>query len=210
MPSSPLVLRRVRRAVLARRRGLAALCTALAVLAGLRAVAPPPPPTVPVVVAARDLAAGTTLGDDDVTVVQVAARTRPDGTSGTTATSRGRVLAAPLRRGEPVTDVRLVGPGLLRGYPGLVAAPVRVADAAAVGLLRVGDRVDLVAADPAGGPAEVVARGAAVLALPRPSERTGADPLQAGALVVVGVLPGQALELASATVSRLLSVIFTG
>ena len=71
----------------------------------------------------------------------------------------GRTLAAPLREGEPVTDVRVVAEGLLAGYPSLVAAPVRIADAGAVRLLRVGDRVDVVATDPANGRAEVADRG---------------------------------------------------
>ncbi|HEY0951335.1 MAG TPA: hypothetical protein VGD85_14130, partial [Nocardioides sp.] len=54
-------LRAVRRAVLARRRPLAALLTAGAVAAGLHAAAEPPPATVEVAVAARDLPAGTVL-----------------------------------------------------------------------------------------------------------------------------------------------------
>ena len=45
----------------------------------------------------------------------------------------GRVLAAPVRRGEPITDVRLVGPSLLGATTaGLVAVPVRIADAGRV------------------------------------------------------------------------------
>ena len=44
--------------------------------------------------------------------------------------------------------MRLVGPALTAGYAGLVAVPVRLPDAGTVDLLEVGDRVDLVAADP--------------------------------------------------------------
>jgi hypothetical protein len=46
-----------------------------------------------------------------------------------------------------------------------VTAPVRIADAATVGLLRPGDRVDVIAAD-GGGAARVVAAGARVVEVP--------------------------------------------
>ena len=63
----------------------------------------------------------------------------------------GEVLAAPLRAGEPVTDVRLVGARADDGQPGLVAVPVRLPDPGMVALLDVGDRIDVVATDPQEG-----------------------------------------------------------
>ncbi|KOU31613.1 hypothetical protein ADK52_03160 [Streptomyces sp. WM6372] len=63
-----------------------------------------------------------------------------------------------------------------------VSAPVRIADAATVRLLRPGDRVDVVAAERA-GPPRVVAAGARVAEVPDP-EKGVAD---AGALVVLSV-----------------------
>ena len=104
----------------------------------------------------------------------------------------GRVLAAPVRAGEPITDVRVVGPGLVRGQgPGSVAAPVRIADAGAVALVRVGDRVDVLAPDPTGrlAPSAPVT-AATVVAVPRP----GAS--ESGALVVLSVSPAEARALA--------------
>ena len=83
----------------------------------------------------------------------------------------GRTLAAPLRRGEPVTDVRLVGPELTDGTPGLTAVPVRLPDAAMVALLEVGDLIDLIATDPQGSGATVVAAGVPVLAIPPTGRR---------------------------------------
>src|SRR4051794_11868204 len=157
------VLRPVRRGVLARRRLLAAALAAVAVAAGLRATAAPPPERVLVPVAARDLSAGVVLAPGDVTEVPFAPGSVPAGLADGAA---GRVLAAPLRRGEPVTDVRLVGPALTDGYPGLTAVPVRLPDPAMAGLLRVGDRVDLVAADPQEGGADLVAADVPVLAIP--------------------------------------------
>ena len=76
------------------------------------------------------------------------------------------MLAAPLRQGEPVTDVRLVGPSLTEGYDGLVAVPVRLPDAGAVSLLQVGDQIDLVATDPEAATARTLAADVPVVALP--------------------------------------------
>ena len=98
----------------------------------------------------------------------------------------GRQLAAPLRRGEPVTDAALVGPSLVRGRPDLVALPVRLPDTAMAELLRVGDGVDLVAADPQGGPAATVARRPWCWRSRRPPPTPAADGLP-GRLVVLGV-----------------------
>jgi hypothetical protein len=119
----------------------------------------------------------------------------------------GRVLAAPLRRGEPVTDVRLLGPALSAAYDGAVAVPVRLPDAGTVDLLTVGDRIDLVAADPNGGGARVVAADVPVLALPPPSSGPSTAG-QAGRLVVVGAPPGASEEIADAAVQDFLSFTF--
>lgn len=198
--SSPL--RAVRRAVLARRRLLAALLTAVAVAAGLHAAAAPPPATVAVAVAARDLPAGTLLAPGDLRSVGFAPGSVPAGVSRDAA---GRTLAAPLRAGEPVTDVRLVGPALTEGYPGLSAVPVRLPDPAMAALLRVGDHVDLVSADPQGGPAGVVARDVPVLALPAPGSGTGVAELP-GRLVVIGALPADVPRIADASARTFLTI----
>lgn len=199
------VLRPVRRAVLARRRALAALLTAVAVAAGLHVAGSPPPAEVPVTVAARDLPSGAVLTGDDLRTVGFAPGSVP---AGAVAEAAGRTLAAPLRAGEPVTDVRLVGPALTDGYPGLAAVPVRLPDAGVAGLLTVGDRVDLVAADPEGG-ATVVASGVPVLALPAADGDPGVTGL-GGRLVVVGVPPPDVPLMADASVRTYLTVAFPG
>jgi hypothetical protein len=107
-----------------------------------------------------------------------------------------------------VTDARLVTTSLLDGYPGLVGVPVRIGDAAAVRLLRVGDRIDVLAADPQRrSPASVVDHDVPVLAIPRPEEATPG--LTSGALLVVGVSDAAARTLAQASVSSVLSVVLT-
>jgi Flp pilus assembly protein CpaB len=129
----------------------------------------------------------------------------PGGALTTAHQATGRLLAAPVRRGETLLDVRLAGPRLLAGFPGgLLAVPVRVADAASVALLSAGDRVDVLAAGTAaGGPvyATVVAADAAVLAVP-----TAIDAGGEGALVVLATTPSVAARLASAAVSSRLSI----
>lgn len=198
-----LLLRRLRRAVLARRRPLAALCAALAVLAGLQAVSPPPPPTRSVLVAAQDLAGGEVLAAGDLTRADFSPESVPSGVLTTEAEALGRTAAAPVRAGEPLTDVRLLSGSLLVGYPGRVAAPVRVADAGAVRLLRIGDRVDVLAADPQGRQeAVVVAHDAPVVALPRAAETA----LASGGLVVLAIHEETARTVAAASVSAYLSV----
>lgn len=194
----------LRRAVLARRRLLAALLVGVAVLAGLQATAAPPPPTEAVHVAARDLPAGTVLAASDLTEAAYAPGTTP---SGLADDAVGRTLAAPLRRGEAVTDVRLVGPALTEGHPGLVAVPVRLPDAGMAALLRVGDVVDLVAADPQGGEPALVAADVPVLALPGEPADAGPTAL-GGRLVVVGARPDDVPRIADAAVRLFLTYAF--
>ncbi|MFJ7066469.1 hypothetical protein [Streptomyces sp. NPDC101115] len=88
----------------------------------------------------------------------------------------------------------------------LVSAPVRIADAATVRLLRPGDRVDVIAAANSptgeGGEARVVASGARVAEVPRPGE-TRSD---GGALVVLSVPRSTATALAGAGMTSQLAV----
>ncbi|TDE32768.1 SAF domain-containing protein, partial [Actinomadura sp. 6K520] len=123
------------------RRPLAALFAAAAAGLALLALRPGPPPSVRVLTAARDLPAGTTLTASDLRRVDLPTAAVP---SGVLRSGTGRVLATPVREGEPLTDTRVVGDGLLRGYgTGTVATPVRMADADAVRLLHPGDRIDV-------------------------------------------------------------------
>jgi Flp pilus assembly protein CpaB len=193
----------------------------LACLALVLALRPPPPatarasaqPTGLVVVATADLAAGTVLSSETLAAIDLPASLVPAGAAAEPGALTGRVLAAPVRAGEPVTDVRVVGPGLWSQVPaGLVAAPVRLADLAVATLLRAGDRVDVLAAAGGadGGPAsvDVVAEGALVLTAPA----AGADPRPAvgvpdgSGLLVLAVPPGTAQRLAAAGATSTLTV----
>ncbi len=197
--------RALRRAVLARRRPLAALLAAVAVLVALQELRPTAPPTERVPTAARDLPAGSVLGHDDVRIVDYAEGTAP---AGLARDPVGRTLAAPLRAGEPVTDVRLVGPSLVAAYPGSAVMPVRLPDAAMAALLRVGDEIDLLTADPQGAAAgRVVASDLTVVALP---DSTAADDgVLPGRLVVVAAPQSSIEEVAQAAVTGFLTFAFS-
>lgn len=187
----------LRRRVLRRRRPLAALLAAGAVAAALHALAPPAPPGVTVRVAGHDLPAGHVLGPGDLAEVRLPAGAAPTGVVGA---PEGRTLAGPLRAGEPVTDVRLVGVGLADAQPpGTVALPVRLSDAGQAALLTVGDRIDLLRTDPRAGTARALAGGALVLGLPEPAGTSdGALP---GRLVVLALPVEEVEEVTAASVA---------
>jgi Flp pilus assembly protein CpaB len=199
----------VRRVVLGHRRLLAGVLAALAVLAALRAVAPPPAETVTVLRAGQDLAAGTVLSTGDLVEVALPRHAVPDGIVGS---PWGRTLATPVRRGEVITEARVVGPGLLRGVTGQVALPVRITDGDTVGLLRVGDRIDLLAGDPASAePVGVtVARGVRVIALPVGVAGGQASVAARGRIVVISVSPAVAEIVTGHAARGLLSVAIDG
>lgn len=191
--------------MLSRRRWLVASgLVAGAVAVALPTLAPPPVPVIDVLAAAHDLSAGSVLLAEDLVTRAVPEGVVPDGVLLREA-AVGRVLAGAVRSGETLTDVRLVGPALLAGADeDLVGVPVRLADPAATQLLRVGDRVDVLAAsiDPDAPPtATVVAASVLVLAVPARSAELD------GALVLVAAPAQTAARLAAAEVSSRLSVL---
>lgn len=198
------------RAVGAHRRLLAAACAAAAVGAALSVLAPKPAPMTPVLAAARDLTAGHALRLEDLRALDLPPAAVPGGALRPGAAILGRLVATPVRRGEPLTDVRLVGGSLLAQLPaaGQVAAPVRIADAATVALLRPGDRIDVLAATEGASDAAVVAADALVITVP--AGDTAGDPLDGGALVVLATTPATARRLAQAAVTARLSVTLRG
>lgn len=186
----------VRRAVLRRRRLLAAGLTAVAAVAALQAVAPPAPARTTILVAARDLPAGVHLTSGDVTTADLPPAATPDHLA---EAAVGRTLAAPLTRGEPITEPRLIGTHLTDAAPGVVAVPVRISDPGQAALLTVGDRIDLLATDPQHASTSTVATGVPVLAVPPAGDESGAGNLT-GRLVVVGIPSSQVQEVTSAAV----------
>ncbi|HSI92190.1 MAG TPA: SAF domain-containing protein [Jiangellaceae bacterium] len=193
------------RAALWHRRLLAAGLAAAAVALIIHAAQPTPPATTPVLVAARDLPGGATLTDADLATADVLPETVPDGALPDVSAGLGRLLAGPVRAGEPITDVRLTGPSLVDGWgDDLVAVPVRIADPGVVTMVRPGDRIDLIAASMDGHTeAGVLAAQVPLLAVPAPAD---GGLLADGALLVVAVPIEQAAALAQAAVTSRLSV----
>ena len=184
---------------------LAAGLAAASVATGLSAVAPTAEPTTGVLTAARDLAAGAVLQPGDLVTARLPDALVPAGALTDPATVAGRLVAGPVRRGEPLTDVRLLGAALLPSGAD-VAVPVRLAEPATAALVTPGDRVDVLAASPEGGvAASVVATGLAVLSVPAPS-----DLAAEGALVVLAASRPTAARLAAAAVTGRLSVAVHG
>lgn len=121
----------------------------LVVLAGVAAVrSDPHGDHVEVVVATHDIGPGKALTTDDISIESRSAATVPDGTSTDLANVLGATLAGPARRGEVLTDVRLLGRRLTEATAGPDARIVGVhpADSALTELIRPGDIVDIVAA----------------------------------------------------------------
>jgi hypothetical protein len=131
----------------------------------------------------RTVAAGLAF-----TAAALAAAMPVDATPAQAPARADRVAAATTPR-QPAKPAR-------NGDPAMVRAPVRIADAGVVELLRPGDRVDVLAA------ARVVACEAPVVTVP---ERDG-DALGDGALVVLSVPRSTAAALAGASARSPLTV----
>lgn len=184
---------------------LVATLLAAALVAAVVAVRPPAPATEPVAVAGRDLTSGQVLTADDVTTVEMDPELVPVGAHSPANIPFGRLVAGPVRHGEPLTDVAVVGPGLAAGLPaGQVLATVSVRTPADI-LVRPGDVVRVVATDPRAALSEVVSEQASVVVVPEtdPSTRTEVGVTT----VVLGVPEEEALALTAASTTRALDLL---
>lgn len=162
----------------------------------------PPDPGVAVFGLTRDLAAGATVSANDLTTVHTTLP--PDGAVSISTAVTGRLLTGPARRGEILTDVRLVPAQGPAPGPGRVAVPIRPADPGAVELLSPGVHVAVIAVGE-NGAATTLSKDAVVLALPPPVDRTA----NAKRLVVLAVPVEVADRLAAAAVTGNLALRFT-
>lgn len=194
------------RTVAARRAAAAALVLLAAVLA-LRSG--PDTDRVTVVVAAHDLTPGTTLTADDLALADHDAAGLAPGVLTDLSAAVGNTLAGPVPAGEPLVDVRMLGPRLAAaatGHEDARVVPIRLADAGVGEVLREGDRVDVltVAGDPAAPTpdARVLARGAVVVL----SQHTTAESTRRDRVVLVALEPDQAVAVAAASLVNALTV----
>lgn len=120
-----------------------------------------------VVVASHDLRPGAALTYDDVRLEKRLATTLPDGSQADLTAVIGATLTSPARRGEILTDVRLLSNRLAESAagPGTRMVPLHLADGALIDLVRPGDVVDVLTTSAAGSqsPPTVVATDAVVV-----------------------------------------------
>ncbi|MCV7191907.1 SAF domain-containing protein [Mycolicibacterium brumae] len=153
---------------IAARRSAAAGLAVLALVAALR-----PDPGLapaPVLIATRDLPPGVPLAAGDVRVQSRPTATVPDGALSDPAGVLNATPAVGIRRGEILTDLRVLGSRLTEtgDDPTLRVAPIRLADPAVVDVLRVGDLVDVLAAGEDSENAQLLASDALVVLIPPP------------------------------------------
>ncbi|MHA6802292.1 SAF domain-containing protein [Salinifilum ghardaiensis] len=156
-----------------------------------------------VLAAARDLPPGEPLTRTDLTRRAVPGGALPHGAFTRPEQVLGRTPATPVRAGEAITDVRLLGPAATRastGDPDSAAVPIRLADPAVATFLDPGHRVDLVSAAHAAEPA-VLAENAPVLAVRAPDPRDSAE-----RMVLVGLPRGSAAAVAAASARESVTV----
>jgi len=184
---------------------------ALVLLAAAAALRPDPTDgKTDVVVATRDLAPGVELVASDVRVESRSVATIPDGATTNGADLVGATLAGPARRGEVLTDVRVLGSRLADATAGPDAriVPVHPTDAALLDLVRTGDVVDVLAvSEGVDGTGEqrsrVVATNAIVVLVSAASKDRGRDGV---VLVALPVL--KANEVAGASLTQAITLTF--
>lgn len=177
------------------RRVVAAGLVVLAAVAALRSG--PTGDRVDVVVSAHDLKPGTALTAADIHIEKRVAATVPDGARADPDTVIGSTLAGPARRGEILTDVRLVGTRLADAAAGPHARMVAVhpADPAVVDLVRSGDIVDILTASDAEPRPHLVAGDAVVVLVSATDQARGPD---IDRVVLVALPAGAAIAVAAA------------
>ena len=122
----------------------------------------------------------------------------------------GSTLAGPARRGEVLTDVRLLGPRLAQSAAGPDAriVPLHLADTALLDLVRPGDVVDVLAAAAdgrRGADPRVVATDAVVVLVSEKQKGPGSG----GERVLLVALPAHAAnDVAGATLMQTVTLTF--
>ena len=196
--------RELARAVSWHRRKLAVVAAVAAILLGISAARPPEPPSVEVVRAVRDIPAGTALTAGDLRTDRIPLSAAPASPLTDAAAAVGRTAAGSIGDGQVLTATNL---GTPRAGPGRVIAPLRLADSQVAQLLRVGDRVDVIAAGRSDGKAQVIAGDVVVVGLPHAADDGGlASGDSGGQLVLVEVDLTTATTLNDVAASGRLSV----
>lgn len=152
----------------------------LVVLAAASALQPDPAGTyVDVAVAATDLRPGTALRVEDAELQKRSVATLPDGALTNLDALVGSTLAGAARRGEILTDARVLGSRLagMSAGPDARMVPLHLADAAVLDVIRPGDVVDVLGAPAAeaGARPRMLATGAVVILVSAAAAGHGTD-----------------------------------
>lgn len=190
------------------------MAVVLLIAAAALAVGRPKPADsgVSVLAVSRDLPAGAVLAAADVRLIRLP--TAPDGAFVNPRTATGRTLSAGVRRGEVVTDARVVPVTGPDPGPGRVAVPIQLADAATTTLLHPGAHVTVLAVQNGGAPKKLTS-DAVVLAVPdaqpnaTSSVKIGGASAQGGHLVILATPIKDADALAAATLVGDIAVRFS-
>jgi Flp pilus assembly protein CpaB len=191
---------------IAARRGAAGALVILAAVVALRS--DPQGDRTEIVVAARDLTSGVELTADDVRLENRTATTVPDGAQSDIGALIGATLAGPARRGEVLTDVRVLGPRLAESVAGPDAriVPLPLADSALLDLVRPGDVVDVLAAGTeADARPQLVATDAVVVLVSEKPKGAGAG---GDRVVLVAVGAHAANQVAAAALLQTVTLTF--
>ncbi|HEX4722730.1 MAG TPA: SAF domain-containing protein [Pseudonocardiaceae bacterium] len=210
---SPLAIDRLRTLLrtrgwprtMALRRIVAILLVVLAGILALRPAGARETTETGIVVAAGDLRPGSALTQANTDIRLLPEPDVPAGSLTSQTAAIGRILAGPVRAGEPITDVRLVGPAdtaLTTGDPNTATVPVQLADPDVADLLRPGLHVDVVTLDPDRQADPVLAEDATVITV-RDTAGTQGQP---GRLVLVAVPRQNATRLAAASLRQPVTV----
>lgn len=189
---------------------------ALVLLAAAAALRPDPRDgRADVVVAARDLAPGIELAADDLRLESRSATSIPDGSETDTTDLIGATLTGPARRGEVLTDIRVLGSRLADAAAGPDSriVPIHPADNALLDLVRAGDVVDVLAlsapsgdslgGDPAEARPRVVASNAVVVLVSAKTKDVRRD-----GVVLIALPVSAANEVAGASLSQAMTLTF--
>ncbi|WP_458781486.1 RcpC/CpaB family pilus assembly protein [Arthrobacter sp. D3-16] len=191
------------------------LCAAASII--VHQLTPAPVHTVTALAAARDLPAGSAMAASDLTHVQVPPDMMAAGFLDEESELAGKQLAAPLRKGQLLTDAQLLGPGLLAGTPpGSAAVPLRMADPSSIQLVSPGQLVNVVLTAANGfdqqAPSEVLAASVPVLWTSGKGGPSGQwlGTAETDGLIVVAASAEQAARLAGASTQGKLFFVIVG
>ncbi|MBT1193652.1 SAF domain-containing protein [Rhodococcoides kroppenstedtii] len=192
------------------RRVIASLLVVLALVAAVRP--DPDRRTVTVVTATVDLTPGVVVTADQVQMTAVEDDGAPTAPLTDLADAVDRTVAGPVRAGEILTDVRLLGPELAAAGTtddDARIVPVRLADPSVADVLRIGDVVDVVrgAGDVSGGDLpstpDVLADNALVVL----ASEAGTGTSRRDRVVLVALPAAAATRVAAASLTDALTVV---